>query len=53
MSLYLILNNRRQFVNGQRQINRRVFRNRAHPLDMYDEKELYDKEIVRRYRLSR
>ena len=48
MVLYLILNNRRQFVNWQRQINRRVFRDRAHPLDMYD-----DKEIVRRYRLSR
>ena len=48
MSLYLILNNRRQFVNGQRQINRRVFRDRAHLLDIYD-----DKEIVRRYRIYR
>jgi hypothetical protein len=48
MALYLILNNRGQFVNGQRQINRRVFRDRTHPLDMDD-----DNEIVGRYRLPR
>jgi hypothetical protein len=45
MALYLILNNRRQFVNGQRQINRRIFRDRTHPLDMYDDKEI-DDDIV-------
>ena len=40
-----MLNSRRPFFNRRRQINRCVFRDRAHPLDMYD-----DTELVRRHR---